>query len=247
MRAIDETGNRYGRLVVVGRASLEEASGVRNKAIRALWKCLCDCGSIKIALGSSLRSGAAISCGCRKIIDEQGKVYGKWLVLGLAENPYGTNFAYWLCRCACGKEKTVLGTQLRSGVSTSCGCCYRPILKTKDGRTKHSLYNIWSGIITRCYNKEDSTYRWYGGVGVSVAPEWHDPFSFYTWIEENLGARPEGYSLDRINVYGNYEPGNIRWASSEEQVNNRRLILLSEEEYELIMRLRAKQAAVSEG
>jgi hypothetical protein len=73
---------------------------------------------------------------------------------------------------------------------------------------------------------------------VNVYEDWHNPAHFYHWIEQNLGPRPEGHSLDRINVYGNYEPGNLRWSDSKEQANNRRLVLLSGEEYELIMEFR---------
>lgn len=93
--------------------------------------------------------------------------------------------------------------------------------------------------MSRCYNQNNPAFPSYGGRGIKVHTSWqNNPVSFYEWIEQNLGPRPEGYSLDRINVYGNYEPGNLKWSNDEEQTNNRRLVLLSEDEYCLVMRFR---------
>jgi len=173
-------------------------------------------------------------------IDEIGNKYGKLAVISSAKNPgnYKTTTSFWRCLCLCGKEKIIRSDHLRSGKSQSCGHCSRPVIVERNGSSKHYLFQTWGNMMSRCYNKNLERYKDYGELGIKVFETWHAPKVFISWIEENLGQRPEGHSLDRINVYGNYEPGNLRWASSEEQINNRRLVLLSEEEYELVMRSR---------
>ncbi len=87
------------------------------------------------------------------------------------------------------------------------------------------VYGTWQGMKGRCLNPTDRQYRNYGGRGISVHSDWRDDFpAFRDWVEANLGKRPEGYSLDRIDNDGNYEPGNLRWASARTQAGNRRTI-----------------------
>lgn len=91
---------------------------------------------------------------------------------------------------------------------------------------QHYLYETWKGIKKRCLNSNNKDYANYGGRGITVCEEWRESFIvFRDYIEENLGQRPEKYSLDRINNNGNYEPGNVRWASAKEQAQNKRKIL----------------------
>jgi hypothetical protein len=88
---------------------------------------------------------------------------------------------------------------------------------TKDGRSKHALYDIWRGMFRRTDTRPTYIER-----GTFVDERWEDPRWFYGWIEENLGPRPSsGHSLDRIDNDGNYEPGNVRWADAKTQANNR--------------------------
>jgi hypothetical protein len=88
---------------------------------------------------------------------------------------------------------------------------------------RHPLYQTWQNIKQRCHNPGNPYYRWYGARGISMCPAWRDDCrAFLSWVDDNLGARPEGCTLDRIEVNGDYEPGNLRWATYAEQVSNRR-------------------------
>jgi len=87
----------------------------------------------------------------------------------------------------------------------------------------HPLYNTWKSMRHRCLSKSHPKFSHYGGRGITICPEWHDVTVFITWIEANLGPRPEGMTLDRTDNDGNYEPGNVRWATpSEQNLNQRR-------------------------
>lgn len=152
--------------------------------------------------------------------DYTGERFGKLTVLSRAETR--NRSTYWLCRCDCGVEKTIRKDALRTGSQISCGC-HKKEQSTKHGLYQHPEYRIWQAMMQRCYNSECKTYRWYGALGVTVYKDWHNsPTKFIKWVEDNLGPRPEGKSLDRIDCFGNYEPGNLRWATQSEQVQNQR-------------------------
>jgi hypothetical protein len=88
--------------------------------------------------------------------------------------------------------------------------------------SSHPLFGLWQAMIDRCHNPKSAGYPYYGSRGITVCAEWHDPVKFITWIETNLEARREGTTLDRRNNNGNYEPGNVRWATGKEQAANKR-------------------------
>ena len=115
-RKIDETGNRYGKLVVLQEAKTKNPTG------GCMWICKCDCGKLVLADGHELRRGKKKSCGClNNIIDEIGKKYGKLTVIKYAGlNNRGQ--ALWQCKCDCGNTTIVMGINLRNGNSQSCGC-----------------------------------------------------------------------------------------------------------------------------
>lgn len=96
----------------------------------------------------------------------------------------------------------------------------RDTTRLKDGQTKHPLYKTWQSLKLRCYNPTDPHYKWYGAKGVDVCERWTGKYGFYNFLED-MGERPRGYSLDRIDSNGNYEPSNCRWASAHTQNTNR--------------------------
>ena len=134
----------------------------------------------------------------------------------------------WSCRCDCGGAVTVRTDALTTGNTKSCGCLRRD--RAREMRTTHggavksrrreSLYHIWAGMIARCTNPRHVGYRRYGGAGITVCEKWRKDFAAFT---VDVGPRPSfSYSIDRINPFGDYEPGNVRWATHHEQANNRR-------------------------
>jgi hypothetical protein len=128
-------------------------------------------------------------------------------------------------RCDCGTERMLTAATLARGTTESCGCLRREKLlaaSTTHALSGHPLYQKWKSMIQRCENPNWSQFKDWGGRGIKVCDGWHDPAVFIEWIERNLGECPPGRSLDRINNDGNYEPGNVRWATRSEQMRNRR-------------------------
>ena len=141
------------------------------------------------------------------------------------------------CQCECGRVVVVDRSNLRSGNSKSCGCSKWEALErtrrsnglraaaerlTTHGLSKHPHYNRWYNMIQRCQHEQHYAYRDYGGRGIRIAPEWQDPAVFLHYADTVMGPCPPGYSLDRIDNEGHYEPGNVRWASRTDQARNRR-------------------------
>ena len=158
----------------------------------------------------------------RPLIDETGKRYGRLLVLHAT---MGKEQKSWLCQCDCGNTTIVRGSLLRSGDTTSCGC--RNYENMKNMHMKHGEradggetpeYRAWCAMIIRCENPNGKHWQNYGGRGISVSPRWRH--SYDTFLAD-MGRRPSArHSLDRIDVDGNYEPGNCRWATQSEQCRN---------------------------
>ena len=122
-----------------------------------------------------------------------------------------------LCRCAlCGSEKLYPKYNILHGVLTTCGC----VARTRNGEGDGRLCKIWRGMLRRCSNVKDKSYKYYGGKGVTVCDEWKESYgAFKTWAESN--GYKDGLTLDRLDVRGDYCPANCRWVTMVEQANNR--------------------------
>lgn len=90
------------------------------------------------------------------------------------------------------------------------------------GLSFHPLYRMWQGMMARCYHQAHAGFKNYGARGITVYQPWHDVTTYIAWVEQNLGPRPGGHSMDRIDNDRGYEPGNLRWATNSTQSKNQR-------------------------
>lgn len=154
--------------------------------------------------------------------DITGQRFGKLVALSfVAHKTRGSNNqSKWLCRCDCGTEKAIFRSSLLKGASTSCGCSTRTANGEASRSRKTPEYQAWLGMSKRCENRKSRSWPHYGGRGITVCDRWRNSYAAFL---ADVGRRPSSrHSLDRINVNGNYEPDNVRWASSQEQIRNRR-------------------------
>jgi hypothetical protein len=132
------------------------------------------------------------------------------------------NRTYWYCRCSCGQQKAVAGQNLQRGDTKSCGCLALEI-RTKHGLSSHPMKIRWSAMNDRCFKPSNVRWNSYGGRGITVCDRWsrYRPNGLKNFINDMYSTFKEGLELDRIDVNGNYEPSNCRWATSSENAKNR--------------------------
>lgn len=158
-------------------------------------------------------------------INMVGWRFGRLTVIGF-DGLDNRGAALWRCRCDCGTERTIRGGRLRSGTSKSCGCLRKELMTTHGG-TNTRLYNIWEAMRGRCNNPNNKCYKDYGGRGITVCDEWKSDFTaFRDWALQH--GYQDDLSIDRIDNDKGYTPENCRWATAEQQSNNRRNNIVAE-------------------
>lgn len=150
--------------------------------------------------------------------DRTGEVHGRLTVLRKSER----RLYYW-CRCECGTEKEIAQTSLAMGTSKSCGCLRREMVAAKNrthGMSKTPTYSTWLAVKARCLDPNSIGYAHYGGRGITICDRWSASYEAFL---ADMGERPTGMTLDRIDNSRHYEPGNCRWATQSEQMRNTRV------------------------
>lgn len=208
----------------------------KNGKFQTMWHCKCDCGNETDVFSGNLTKGLTKSCGCQhknkhpnNFVDLTGKRFGRLVVKEMSETKNWK--VYWKCVCDCGNTKDILSSRLISGKTKSCGC-----LRTETAvkrSEKHNLrckriYSIYCTMKARCCNPNNAEYHNYGGRGITVCPEWlgeNGVENFAKWAYANGYDENADYgqcTIDRIDVNGNYEPSNCRWATQKQQMRNTR-------------------------
>ena len=163
--------------------------------------------------------------------DLSGVRFGRWIVVRRAPPlPYGDT--KWFCRCDCGTGRLVLAGNLLSGGSTSCGCLARELAAARSLVHGHARsggvtpeYRCWRCIIARCTNSNHVAFKDYGARGIHICDRWRSGDGIRSGFQcflLDMGLRPLGCSIDRIENDRGYEPGNCRWGSAKEQRKNQR-------------------------
>lgn len=159
-----------------------------------------------------------------------GDRFGRLVVVEQADDyvtPSGKKYPRYLCQCDCGKTKLIDKNNLLKGKTLSCGCLQKErasAARKTHGDTDSRLYNVWSAIKRRCYNKDVPEYQRYGARGIYMCDEWRESYNAFREWALSAGYdynAPHGMcTIDRINNEDGYHPDNCRWVSQEVQMNN---------------------------
>jgi len=158
-----------------------------------------------------INSGESIGANCKKVINP-GDVFGDWTVIN--EVKMAEKRKHYLVQCKCGFQRILKGIRLRFGDSLKCRTC---------GSSKHKMsrsltYAVWECIMQRTTNPNHTKFEYYGGRGITICEEWKDFKNFYA----DMGDRPKGFEIDRIDNNKGYSKDNCRWTTHSENLKNRR-------------------------
>lgn len=221
-KIIDLTNKTFGKLTVVGISS-------ERKRGRISWDCLCSCGKQHIAAGADLRCGDCKSCGCDKFNGIPKDITGikKDKLTAIKSTDVKTNNGdyVWQFMCDCGNIREMSLGSFSSNNNLCCKVCAKKnviLSKTTHGLSKkNKTYNAWCRIKERCLNQNSKDYSNYGGKGIKIDSTFENDFlAFY----KEVGDSPDNeqrWSVDRIDYTRNYEPGNLRWATDNQQARNK--------------------------
>jgi hypothetical protein len=209
-------GNKIGKWTVLNLIKIEKPG--------KHYECICECGNIRIKAGTELRANRGLQCrDCQysqlyNPEKEIGKRYGKWTIIKYID--IHRKLQRFEVRCDCGFDSIHVAADLRAGKSKQCTTCHNK--ETARNNIKHGMhsthiYFVWRTMIQRCNNPNAGFYHRYGGRGIKVCDRW---LKFEKFLED-MGERPDGMTIDRINNDGNYEPSNCRWVTHKENCNNR--------------------------
>jgi predicted nucleic-acid-binding Zn-ribbon protein len=207
---------RFGKWIVLNQIKIDKPG--------KYYECLCECGNIRVKAGTELRAGRGKQCSECQYAElynpnrEIGKKYGKWTIVKFID--VHRKLQRFETKCECGIKGIHTAADLRAGKSRQCTICHNrenAEKNIKHGHHNTPLYKVWCSMIQRCTNKKSTPYNRYGGRGIKVCERW---LTFENFLED-MGERPEGMTLDRINNDGNYEPGSCRWVSHKDNCNNR--------------------------
>ena len=166
----------------------------------------------------------------KKIQVKTGERYNRLVIIKEVEpyiSPNGSKKnRKFLCKCDCGNEVNVILDCLRRGDTGSCGCLNKERIRLahkKHGLSKHQLYKAWVDMMHRCYNKKLPHYKNYGGRGIKVCQEWHDPSNYISFCESQKNYNKYNHTLDRIDNNGDYTPINCMYRSRHHQSANQRM------------------------
>lgn len=214
-------GQQFGKWTVTGWDR-----SLNNKSTSgSFWEVTCSCGTKDVRSSRTLRKGVTTHCGCSpshtKPKDITGKKLGRLTAISITEEKTSNGDYIWNFQCECGSTvKTSIG-YFNSGQTKSCGCLVKDEIHSREnyhGMKHTSVYNSWRKMRERCNDPNDPLFTRYGGRGVKVCKEWDESFQqFY----RDMGTPPDGFTIDRIDLRGDYTPNNCRWGSRYVQSRNR--------------------------